>query len=54
MGPPRYALRYRGVTTATEWTFEEACKAMRLIPVKDSLEILNADGSVYFTLPPRK
>lgn len=52
--PQRYRIRYRGRTSIDLWTMHEAVKLMRLIPVKESLEVLLPDGRVHFTLPSRK
>jgi hypothetical protein len=50
---PRYAVRYRGVTSAPEWTFGEALKMGRAIPPKTgAVEILLPGGQVHFTCPP--
>ncbi len=49
-----YAIRYLGRTSGFEWTFSEACKLMRAIPIRHSVEIINPDGTVNFHLPGRK
>lgn len=49
-----FAIRFRGRTSRHEWTFAEACRMMRAIPIRASMEIIGPDGGVHFTLPPRK
>jgi hypothetical protein len=50
---PRYSVRYRGVVSLPEWTFEEALKMSRAIPPKTGgVEILLPGGAVHFTCPP--
>ena len=49
---PRYAVRYRGIVSAPEWTFSEALKMARAIPPKTgAVEILLPGGVVHFTCP---
>lgn len=52
--PQMYLIRYKGRVNPDLWTITEACKLMRVIPVKDSLELITEDGYVHFILPARK
>lgn len=50
----RYRVRYRGRTSTPDWTFTEAMKMARAIPIAHSIEILDEKRRVILTIPARK